>query len=122
MPTPPCARKQQWPDAILGRQGHSEDKCLGVQVEAAFVGVLVLPKVQAPVLSDEVVVADADYEVVLPRTLRVDRRECYRLPLFVLRQEYTFSIHTVKLAAVENFDALQRGPCCRWRKDKRLEG
>lgn len=59
---------------------------MGVQVEAALVGVLILPKVQAPVLSDEVVVAEADDEVVLPRTLRVDRRECYRLPLFVLRQ------------------------------------
>lgn len=63
---------------FLGRQGYSEDKCLGVQVEAAFVGVLILAKVPAPVLSDEVVVAEADDEVLLPpRTLRVDRRERY---------------------------------------------
>lgn len=40
-----CAKTNGGSMPFLGRQGYSEDECLGVQVEAAFVGVLILPEV-----------------------------------------------------------------------------
>ena len=69
-----------------------------------MVSMLVSPKVQTPVLADEVIGIEADYEVVLPGTIRVDRCKCYRLLLLGSRAIFIVKIpppFPLELAAIE---------------------